>query len=125
MEVIFGSVKWQLVLVYLDNIAIFSKILEKHIEHVKQVLTPLELARIALNLRNAFLLTDTIDYLEYVLRPPSLEIAALTDDAIQKLKQPRIITELQTFQELLIVFRRFDLNFSRISAPLNRKLQNN
>lgn len=123
MDVILASVKWRFALVYLDAIFIFSKTPEKHIDHVEEVLTLLQGAGVALNLKTCFFFTDFINYLRHVLRRIRLDIANHTAGAIQGLKRPRNITKLCSFLRLCIVFRRLVPNFARIAAPLNSELQ--
>lgn len=53
----------------------------------------------------------------------SLEVASQATDAIQKLKVPKMVTELRSFLGICNVFRRFASNLARISAPLNLKLR--
>lgn len=60
MDVIPSLVKWRIAQVYLDNIVMFSKTLEKHITHVKQVLTILQKTRITLKLWNCNFFTNKI-----------------------------------------------------------------
>lgn len=61
MGVIFDSVEWRFALVFLDDIVIFSKTPEEHIDHVWQVLTLVQFARNTLKLKECFLLTDIND----------------------------------------------------------------
>lgn len=95
---------------------------EKHINHIKQVLTLLQPTWITLNLKKCFLFTDTIDYLRRIIRPRLSEIAAFIADAIQKLKQPHNIIELRAFLGIWIVFRCLVPSFGRNAAPLNDTL---
>lgn len=39
MDVILSSGKWQFALVYLDDMVLFSRIPDEHIDHVQQILT--------------------------------------------------------------------------------------
>lgn len=64
-----------------------------------------------------------IDYLGHAFQPRSLEIAAHTADAIQRLNQPRNITKLRPFLGLCNVFRRFVPKFALTALPLNLELQ--
>lgn len=61
MKIILSSVKWQLALVYLEITVIFSMTLEKHIEHVEQVLALPQRARVTIKLKKCYFITDKID----------------------------------------------------------------
>lgn len=122
MEGILASIKWQFALVYLDDIFIFSKVPEKHVNHFKHMLTLPQRAGVTSKLEKCSFFTDTINYLGHVIRPRRLMIDADTADAIKKLKEPRIITELCSFLGLCNVFQRFFPSFARKVAPLNHKL---
>lgn len=93
MDVILTSVTWQIALVNFDNIIIFSQTPEKHIDHVKQFLTQLQLARDTVKMTTRLLSRDTVDHLGHVIRLGRLEIAADTTDAIRNLKHQRKTTE--------------------------------
>lgn len=97
MEVILISMKWQYALVYLDDMAIFSKTLEKRIYHVKQKLALSKPAGIIFILKQCYLFTATIKELEYLTRPRRLEIAPQSDGVNQNFKQPRNIMKLYSF----------------------------
>lgn len=83
MDAILTSAKGQFALFYLNDTFNFSKTLEKHIDYVMQVLTLPPRAGVKLQSKKCFFLTDTIEYLGYVIPLTRLEIAAHTADAIQ------------------------------------------
>lgn len=97
MVIILSTVKWQIALVYLDDIVVFSRTPEKHIYHVQHVLTLLNNARATLKLKKCKFFTDTIDYLGHVIRPRRLEIASHKTDTIRGFQPPTLITELRSF----------------------------
>lgn len=86
MDVINASVKWQFVLVYLDNITIFSKSPSEHVEHTHQVLHLLSDDGVTLKLKIYSIFTDTIDYFGHIILPGVLEVETQTPDAIPTLK---------------------------------------
>lgn len=96
--------------------------LEKHINHVNQMLTLLQRAGVAFKFKKCFSFSDTIDYPEDLIQPRRLDIAAHMADAIQKLKRPGKITKLRSFLGLCNSFRLFVSSFARSRASPNRKL---
>lgn len=119
MDVILVIVKWQFVLVYLDDTVLFSKKPEENIRHI-WVTFP-NRAEAALKLKKYQLFTATNKYLGYVIHLKSLEIASHTTDAIRGLQEPKDIIELQSILGLCNVFRGFVSNFARLPGTLNMK----
>ena len=39
LDIILSSVKWQFCIVYIDDVIIFSKSVDEHLDHIDQVLT--------------------------------------------------------------------------------------
>lgn len=70
-------------MVHLDDIVNFSETHEKHIDNGKHVLTFLQRAKVTLKFRKCSSFTNLIKYLEHVIRPRRLKIAAHTADSIQ------------------------------------------
>lgn len=93
MDITLSSVKRQFVLVYLNNINVFLRSPCDHINHVKQVWSPLQDAEGKLKLKNCNFCTGTIDYHDCAIRPRRLEIATHTMTALKKLKPPTNTSE--------------------------------
>lgn len=74
-------------------------------------------------IKKCSLSVEKIDYLGHAIQPRKLEIAETTTKAIRELQDPKIQTEVRSFLELGNVFRRFVPKFSKLTAPLNKKLR--
>lgn len=116
MNVILASVRWQFSLFYLDDIAVFSKSLVDHIEHVRRVSCLRCKAECTLNLKICMFFTETIDYLGDVIRPDRLELAERTTDAVEQWEKPMTWTELRSFIVICNVFRLFVPKFARLAV---------
>lgn len=75
IEVMHASVRRQFVLVYLDDIFLFSESPKDHSEQVRRVLRPMITAAISLKFREFKLLPEAIDFLGHVMRPDPSEHA--------------------------------------------------
>lgn len=62
MDVILLPLRWQLPVVYLTNIIMFSRDADEHISLVPTVLSLLQKARVTLELKNCSFFTKNIDY---------------------------------------------------------------
>lgn len=74
VDIVLGQYKWQTCLVYIDDVIIFSKDVETHIEHVDEILTALGKAGISLKLKKCDFFGTCIKYLGQMVRPDRLEI---------------------------------------------------
>lgn len=76
--VIQSAVEWQLALLYLDGIVIFSRFSCEHIEHLKRALSLLRDKGVTLKLKKCNFFSDKIEYFFHVTRPRQL-VAAVID----------------------------------------------
>src|SRR6266699_1346878 len=70
----------RIVVVYLDNIFIFSKILEEYKEYIHFILTTLEQANLYINIYKSIFYSQKIDYLRFKIR---LKIIKMNDKKIE------------------------------------------
>lgn len=120
MDNILASVRCQFALEYLDDICVFSKLPEEHIEQVMRNLRLLYKAEITLKPRKCRFFAEASYYLEHVIRPGHLEIAEDPTDVITKLEQPTLKTEFCSFSGLCKLLLCFVPNFANLEAVLNK-----
>lgn len=72
IDIILSRVKWTFVLVYLDDVIIFSQTIREHFTHVKTVLRILYEAGVTLKLPKCFFFQTSVSYLDHVVRPDTL-----------------------------------------------------
>ncbi|GBG64906.1 hypothetical protein CBR_g48372 [Chara braunii] len=111
------------VVVYLDDILVFSKTLQEHQGHLRQVLEKLREANFKINAKKCEWAKTQVLYLGHVLdgdgiKPEDSKIATIRD-----WPTPRTLTELRSFLGLANYYRKFVRNFSTIAAPLRRLLK--
>ncbi|GBG82914.1 hypothetical protein CBR_g36441 [Chara braunii] len=111
------------VVVYLDDILVFSKTLQEHQGHLRQVLEKLREVNFKINAKKCEWAKTQVLYLGHVLdgdgiKPKDSKIAAIRD-----WPTPPTLTELRSFLGLANYYRKFVRNFSTIAAPLRRLLK--
>ena len=123
LDIILSGLRWQVCLIYLDDVIVFSKDMEQHLDHLDQVLSLLRDAGVSLKLRKCSFFQSRVTYLGHVISPGKLSIADENRDAISEALFPQNITQLRSFLGLCNVFRRFVQGFSKIARPLNEMLK--
>lgn len=69
MDVILSTFQWRFELVYLDDVVIFSRLVDQHVDHLQTVLLLLWRAGVSLKLNKCFFFEYCIDYLGHVIQP--------------------------------------------------------
>ena len=120
MDILLAGYRWKTCLVYLDDVIIFSKTFDDHVQDVRNVLNCLKAAGFSLKLSKCSFFKDEVDYLGHVVKPGKLAVAQKTTEAVKNFKPLETVTHVKSFLGLCNVYRRFVPNFARVAAPLNK-----
>lgn len=123
MDVILSTIKRKFALVYFNAILIFFRSTQKHISHIRHVLTLFRNAVVILMLKICEFFTETIAYLGHIIRLRHLQMASHITNDISGWQAPANLTKLWSFLRFCNVFRQFIPNFSRIAASLSAELR--
>ena len=105
-------------IVYLDDICIYSRTEEEHEEHLRLVLTTLRKHKLYANASKCALFQTEIEFLGHVVAADGVRPDPSKLSAIAEWPTPRNPTEVLSFHGLANFYRRFIRNFSAIAAPL-------
>ncbi|GBG86840.1 hypothetical protein CBR_g42123 [Chara braunii] len=106
--------------VYLDDILIFSKSMEEHIKYFEEVFIILKKTQLHLNLEKSEFGRDSVIYPGHRLSAADLEPEATKVEVIRNWPQPANIRELRSFLGLASYYRKFVPHFSIVARPLSR-----
>ena len=106
------------VLVYLDDINIFSKTFEEHLEHLKWVFAKLREAGLGCREEKCEFVREKIQFLGHEVSAEGLSPDPDKVESIRVYPKPITVTALRRFLGLASYYRKFIKDFSKIAAPL-------
>ena len=106
------------VVVYFDDILVYSTSIEEHELHLRHVLDVLRKEQLYANSDKCTFCMDRIVFLGFVVSADGIEIDVEKVKAIQEWPTPTTVTEVRSFHGLASFYRRFVKDFSSIAAPL-------
>lgn len=113
----------QFIVVYLDDILVFSDSQEDHDKHVRLVLQKLQDANLSLKLEKCEFSVTTVDFLGFII---STDGIAMDQDKIKTVSEWRpcqSVHDIQVFLGLTNFYRRFIKDYSKICTPLTALLK--
>jgi hypothetical protein len=120
MDEVVGGLKWTSVLVYIDDLIVFSPSVERHADDLRVVFDRLRSAGLTLKPKKCQLFAASVKYLGQVV---SAEGIAPDEDkvkAIRRMPYPTNKHEVKAFLGLAGYYRRFVRNFAKMVEPIQR-----
>ena len=106
------------VVVYFNDILVYSKNLDEHINHLHCVLSVLRKEKLYVNLKKCSFCIDKVVFLGYVVSTKGIEVDEEKVKAIKEWPTPKSITKVRSFHGLASFYRRFVKDFSTLATPL-------
>ena len=111
--------------VYLDDILIFSKSPEEHVDHVRQVLSRLEQHRYFLKLAKCEFFKKELPFLGHIVSEEGVKPEPRKIAVVREWKVPTNVHDVRSFLGFANYFRKFIRDFSHIAAPLTSLTRGN
>ncbi|GJV87055.1 putative reverse transcriptase domain-containing protein [Tanacetum coccineum] len=106
------------VIVFIDDILIYSKTREEHVEHLRLVLGLLKKEKLYAKFSKCEFWLREVQFLRHVINGDGIHVDPSKIEAVKNWKAPRTPTEVRSFLGLAGYYRRFIENFSKIAKSL-------
>lgn len=125
MNDIFRDILDSYVLVYLDDILIYSPSTTSHTQHVRQVLQRLADNGLYAKAKKCEFSVKSTEFLGFLISPDGISMAATKVSAVTAWPEPEKIRDIQQFVGFANFYRRFIPGYSRVISPMTRVLKKN
>ena len=119
MSMVLAGLSWVTCLVYLDDIIIFSRTVEEHLQRLTDVLQRLKEAGLKIKPSKCHLHCKSVRYLGYVVSEKGIAADADKIKCVENWPTPTDHESLRQFLGFASYYRKFIRNFADTAAPLH------
>jgi len=123
MNQVFEPYIGKFVVVYFDDILIYSKDEQAHQSHLNKIMHVLEHEQLYGNLKKCTFFTHEVTFLGYIVSSEGNKVDEGKIEAIRTWPQPQSIHDVRSFHGLASFYRRFIRNISTIMSPMTEVLK--
>lgn len=120
MQRMFGDQQCQSLLLYLDDIIVFSSSVSQHLKRLEVVLGRLQAEGLNVKLEKCAFFRQEVSYLGHVISGKGVATDPATIESVAKWQRPRQVLELHSFLGFASYYWRFVEGFAKLAAPLHR-----
>ena len=106
--------------VYIDDVLIYSRTMEDHLDHLRRVLEQLEQAGLKLKPSKCRFVCEEVEFLGHRITPQGLKTTSRLVSAVQEFPVPKNAKQARQFLGLCSFYRRFIHTFAKIAKPLHQ-----
>ena len=120
MDEVFAELKFKCVVVYFDDIVIFSDSFEEHIVHLELVFKKLTDAHLQAKLVKCQFGLEEVSFLGFIIGPEGVKPDPDTVRSVAEFRVPKTVRDLRSFLGLASFYRSFIAGFAGIATPLHQ-----
>ncbi|CAM4747325.1 unnamed protein product [Rotaria magnacalcarata] len=120
MNELLANGRWDCVVVYLDDIVIFSKTIEEHKQHVADVISTLHKANFQVSPAKCSIAVKKIEFLSHIVTSDKVEPSLDKIKAIVNIAPPKTLSQANKFIGKVGYYRKFIRDFAKIAAPIHK-----
>ena len=123
MNKVFMDYLDKFVVVFIDDVLIYSKNKEEHEEHLRKVLERLREHQLYAKFSKCDFWLKKVDFLGHVITAEGIAVDPAKVEAVQNWQQPKNVRDIRSFLGLAGYYRRFIEDFSRIARPMTQLIK--
>ncbi|GKV35043.1 hypothetical protein SLEP1_g43363 [Rubroshorea leprosula] len=123
MNWVFSQYLDKFVVVFIDDILVYSSSHALHEKHLRTVLETLRSERLFAKFKKCEFWLDNVAFLGHVVTKDGISVDPQKIEAVVNWKRPNSVTEIRRFLGLAGYYRRFVGDFSRIAQPMTRLIR--
>ncbi|EXX64785.1 gag-pol fusion protein [Rhizophagus irregularis DAOM 197198w] len=123
MDKVLHKIKEKFVLVYLDDVIIYSKTFKDHIQHLKEVLNRIRKANLRLKAEKCHFAAAEHQFLGHVVGKEGVKPDPEKVNKMVNYPEPQNIRELRKVLGLFSYYRRFIKDFAKVADPMYKLLK--
>ena len=113
----------QFVVVFMDDVLIYSQSEEEHEDHLRVVLHLLRDHQLYVKFSKCEFWLSEVKFLGHVVSASSVSVDPEKVEALMSWERPKSVFEIRNFLGLVRYYRRFIQDFSQLAAPMTRLTQ--
>jgi len=108
------------VIVFIDDILIYSKTKTEYETHLRTVLSTLRQEQLFAKLKKCEFWLSSVAFLGHIISADGLQVDSAKIETVKAWQRPTTPTEIRSFLGLAGYYRKFVPDFSRIASPLTK-----
>ncbi|CAF1310430.1 unnamed protein product [Adineta ricciae] len=120
MNELLANGRWDYVVVYLDDILVFSKTIEEHKRHVDDVISTLHQVNFQVSPPKCFIAVETVEFLSHIVTGEMVKPSPEKIKAVVDMAPPKTLSQANKFIGKINYYRKFIHDFARIAAPIHQ-----
>src|SRR6266536_1123451 len=120
MSLILAGLNYDVCLVYIDDVIVYSTNLEEHLKRLEVILSRLRDAGLKLRPDKCRLLQKQVKFLGHVISEEGVATDEAKVELVKTWPQPRRVRDVRSFLGLCSYYRRFVKDFAKVAEPLHK-----
>ena len=119
MECVLRGLTWQIALIYLDDVLVYSRTFEEHLHHLRLVFDRFRAAGLKLKPSKCHFGQRQVKYLGHVITSEGIQPDPEKIKVVQEYPVPKSVKDVRAFMGLTNYYRKFVKGFAHIASPLH------